>query len=60
VTVSLDAAGEHYGELLLALDWPPDRFDDYYAEALTSLARHAANLFANVRMMNRVPISSAA
>jgi hypothetical protein len=45
---------------LLALDWPPDRFDDYYAEALTSLARHAANLFANVRMMNRVPISSAA
>ncbi|MFO7698581.1 MAG: response regulator [Anaerolineae bacterium] len=60
VTVSLDAAGEHYGELLLALDWPPDRFDDYYAEALTSLARHAANLFANVRVMNRVPISSAA
>lgn len=60
VMASLDAAGAHYGELWLALDTLPDHLDGYYSEAVTSLARHAANLFASVQTTQRMPVSTAA
>ncbi|MHB1318529.1 MAG: sigma-54-dependent transcriptional regulator [Anaerolineae bacterium] len=60
VAAPLDSAGTHFGEMWLALDSPPDDFDPYYSEAVTSLACHAANLFASVQLMQGAPVSSAA
>jgi FixJ family two-component response regulator len=58
VLASLDAAGQRYGELWLALNQPPDRVDPHYAEAVTLLARHAANLLATARTASSVPVPS--
>ena len=59
VVAALEGMGTHYGELWIALDSPPDRLDAHYAEAITSLARHATNLISSARMMRPIPSASA-
>ncbi|NLT73204.1 MAG: response regulator [Chloroflexi bacterium] len=49
VAAPMETPDRRFGEIWMALEWLPEQFDSHYAEAVAILARHAANLLANVR-----------